>query len=158
MLRNLGLGLLCGALLAACGSVRPVKRTQYGGRLALEGDRSKAMEAAHKEMAAHCGPGNYTIIEEGEVVIGTDTFARSDTNYGEDTAYAEGTSTSGNSSATAGGASTRGGSSTTAQQSTRDAKEWQIEYQCGGAPAAPPPGPAPAGPPPGPPPGGGGGY
>lgn len=151
MLRNLGLGLL-GALvavsIAACGSARVIKRTQYGGVIALQGDRGKAMEQAHKEMGGHCGPGNYSIVQEGEEVIGTDTVARSDTDYGEDTAYAEGTNTSGNSSSTAGGSSTRGGSSTQAQSSTREAVEWRVHYQCGGAPAG-----APAGPPPPPPPG-----
>jgi hypothetical protein len=151
--------LLFGAtLVAACGSARVVKRTQYGGVIALQGDRAKAMEQAHKEMSMHCGVQNYSIIQEGEEVIGTDTVAQSDTNYGEDTAYAEGTSTSGNSSSTAGGSSTRGGSSTSASSSTRDAVEWRVHYQCGGAPAGggpppPPPGPAPGGAPPPPPPG-----
>ena len=153
MLRKVGLGLLFGALVAACGSARIVQRTQYGGVIALQGDRGKAMEQAHKEMAAHCGAANYSIVQEGEEVIGTDTVAQSDTAYGEDTAYAEGTATSPNSSATAGGASTRGGSSTTASQSTRNAVEWRVHYQCGGAPVGA--GPAPGGPPP-PPPGGGG--
>jgi hypothetical protein len=153
MLRKIGLGLLFGALVAACGSARVVQRTQYGGVVALQGDRGKAMEDAHKQMGGHCGAGNYTITQEGEEVIGSDTYARSDTEYGEDTAYAEGTQTSGNSSSTAGGSSTRGGSSTNASSQTRDAVEWRIHYQCGGAPAgAPAPAPGPAGPPPGPPP------
>jgi hypothetical protein len=149
MLRNLGLGLLFATLVAACGSARIVKRTQYGGVIALQGDRGKAMEQAHKEMGAHCGAGNYSIVQEGEEVIGSDTVARSDTAYGEDTAYAEGTSNSGNSSSTAGGSSTRGGASTDSASSTRDAVEWRVHYQCGGAPAG-------AGGPPPPPPGGGG--
>ncbi|HUQ04599.1 MAG TPA: hypothetical protein VM261_18995 [Kofleriaceae bacterium] len=152
MLRKVGLGLLFATLVAACGSARIVSRTQYGGIVALQGDRGKAMEQAHKEMAAHCGAGNYAIVQEGEEVIGTDTVAQSDTNYGEDTAYAEGTQNSGDSSATAGGASTRGGSSTNAQTSTRNAVEWRVHYQCGGAPAGA--GPAPMAPPP--PPSGGG--
>lgn len=152
MLRKLGLGLtiglLGGVLLAGCGSARVVQRTQYGGVIALQGDRGKAMEQAHKEMSGHCGAGNYSIVQEGEEVIGTDTVAQSDTAYGEDTAYAEGTSNSGNSSSTAGGSSTRGGSSTSASSSTRNAVEWRVHYQCGGAPAG---APAPAGPPPPPP-------
>jgi hypothetical protein len=155
-MRKLGLGLLL-ATIAACGTARVVQRTQYGGIIALQGDRGKAMEQAHKEMGAHCGPNNYSIIQEGEEVIGTDTVAQSNTDYGEDTAYAEGTQNSGNSSSTAGGSSTRGGSSTNAASSTRDAVEWRVHYQCGGAPAGagPAPGPAPGGgaPPPPPPPG-----
>lgn len=152
MLRNLGLGLLCGMLLAACGSARVISRTQAGGIIELSGDQSKAMEQAHQHMGSHCGAGNYTIVKEGEEVIGQDTYARSDTDYGEDTAYAEGTSNSGNSSTTAGGSSTRGGSSTSASSHTRDAVAWRVHYQCGGAAPAPapaPPGPPPGGPPPG---------
>jgi hypothetical protein len=143
MLRKVGLGLLFAALVAACGSARIVKRTQYGGVIALQGDRGKAMEQAHKEMGTHCGAGNYSIVQEGEEVIGTDTVARSDTEYGEDTAYAEGTHNSGNSSSTAGGQSTRGGSSTAASSQTREAVEWRVHYQCGGAPAGAGPAPAP---------------
>ncbi len=157
MLRNLGIGLLFGALVAACGSARVIQRTQYGGTIALQGDRGKAMEQAHKEMGGHCGTGNYAITQEGEEVIGQDTMHQSDTNYGEDTAYGEGTSTSGNNSSTAGGSSTRGGESTNAQTSTRNAVEWRVHYQCGGAPAGAPAGPPPP-PPPGPPPAPAPGY
>ena len=154
------LGLFCAALgmaLAACGSARVIQRTQYGGVIALQGDRSKAMEQAHKEMSAHCGANNYQIVQEGEEAIGTDTFQNSDTQYGEDTAYAEGTSTSSQNngyggqnsqSATAGGASTRGGANTQSTTSTRTAVEWRVHYQCGGAPAG---APMPAAPPPPPP-------
>ena len=108
-------------------------RTQYGGTYALNGDREKAMEQAEKGMAAHCGPGNYTIVREGEVPVGTDTAARTDT-YNN----------------------TNGSQTQTAGESTRTATEWRVQYQCGqGAPppAAVPPGgqPPPGGPPPPPP-------
>jgi len=135
MLRKTTLGFLLAALLAACGTARVVNRSQYGGTIALQGDRNKAMEQAHQEMSAHCGPGNYTIVREGEVVVGQDQVARSDTDYDKQ------------------------GESTAASSSTRDAVEWRIEYQCGGAPApgpAPTAAPAPAAPgepPPPPPPG-----
>jgi hypothetical protein len=110
-------GLLSLALLAACGSARYVNRTQYNGVIALEGDRNKAMEQAHQQMAAHCGPGQYTIIREGETVVGQDQVARSDSYVEED------------------------GESQVASSSTRDATEWRVEYQCAGAPPAPAPGP-----------------
>jgi hypothetical protein len=142
MLRRLSLGFLCAALVAACGSARYVERTQYGGTIALNGDRNKAMEQADKMMTQHCGPGNYTVLREGEVPVGTDTVSRSDTSYGEDTA----TNRRGTRS------STEGGATTTSGTSTRTATEWRVQYQCGqgaGAPPPPPPGPAPA-PPPGP--------
>jgi hypothetical protein len=127
-MRKIGF-VLAAALLAACGSARVVQRNQVGGVIALNGDQGKAMEEAHREMAAHCGPGNYTIVQEGEVVIGQDTVARADTYDHQD------------------------GTTTTAGTSTRDAKEWRITYQCGGVAAAPAPapGPAPMGPPPPPP-------
>ncbi|HTJ41264.1 MAG TPA: hypothetical protein VL463_04185 [Kofleriaceae bacterium] len=133
-----------GALVAACGSARLVQRNQYGGVIALNGDRNKAMEQANQMMAQHCGPGNYQIVSEGEVPVGTDTMSRSDTNYGQSTAN----SNDGQYSNTAGGATTTSGTS------TRTATEWRVQYQCGQGAGAPPPA-GPAGPP-APPAGGGG--
>lgn len=133
MLRRVSFGLIC-VMLAACGTARIVNRNQYGGTIALEGDRNKAMERAHEAMSTHCGPNNYTIVSEGETVVGTDSAASSETKQHKD-----GTVTQ------------------EAGQSTRDAVEWRVVYQCGGAPVGPPPeqqapqGPPP--PPPGPPPG-----
>lgn len=136
--------VLGAALLAGCGSARLIQRTPTGGVYALQGDRNKAMEQAHQEMAAHCGgPTSYQITQEGEEVIGQDTFHNSDTAYGEDTVAASGTSTSGNSSSSAGGSSTRGGQSTSATTSTRQAVEWRVHYQCMSAAPPPPPAPAP---------------
>lgn len=143
MLRTLALGLV--VALAACGSARVISRTQAGGVIELQGDRGKAMEQANSEMNAHCGPGNFTITQEGEEAIGTDTVARQDT--AEDTK----TSRSGRRSST--------DSTTVGTTSTRTATAWRVHYQCNGAGGPPPPaaGPAPdpgAGAPP-PPPGGG---
>ena len=136
MLRKLSLGLLI--VLGACGSARVIQRNQNGGVIELSGDRGKAMEQANSEMAAHCGPNNYQIVQEGEEAIGTDTFTR------EDTATDSATSRSGRRSST--------DSTTTGQQSTRTATAWRVHYQCNGAGGPPPPGPGPAGPPPGGPP------
>ena len=141
MLRKVSLGLL--VLLSACGSARVIQRTQAGGVIELQGDRGKAMEDAHGQMAGHCGPGNYTIVQEGEEAIGTDTVAREDTSYGEQNTRR----------------GTEGGSTTTAQQSTRTATAWRVHYQCGGGGGAAPPGaggppPGAGGPPPGDPAGG----
>lgn len=139
MLRKLSLGFLFAALCAACGSARLVQRNQYGGVIALNGDRSKAMEQANNMMAQHCGPGNYDVVSEGEVPVGTDTMSRSDTNYGEQSAN------NGQTSATQGGATTTSGTS------TRTATEWRVQYQCRGAGGPPAPGPAaPMGPAPAP--------
>lgn len=106
-----------------------ISRNQSGGVIELSGDRGKAMEQAGAEMSAHCGPNNFTIVQEGEEAIGTDTFAR------EDTEAASQTSRSGR--------RTSSGQTTTGQVSTRTATAWRVHYQCNGA-GAPPPGPAPA--------------
>lgn len=139
MLRKVSLGLILA--LAACGSAKVIQRTQAGGVIELQGDRGKAMEQANSEMASHCGPNNYTILQEGEEAIGTDTFTREDTNAASQT----------------NGRTTQAGSTTQGQQSTRTATAWRVHYQCNGAAGAPAPQPMPAaagGPPPPPPPGG----
>jgi len=56
------------------GEGRVIQRTQMGGVIELTGDRSAAMKQADEEMTAHCGPSNYTIVQEGEEAIGTDTY------------------------------------------------------------------------------------
>ncbi len=147
MLRNVSLGLILA--LAACGSARVIQRTQSGGVIELQGDRGKAMEQANQEMASHCGPNNFTITQEGEEAIGTDTINQQNTQ--EDTAVSK----NGRRSAT--------DTSTTNTTSTRTATAWRVHYQCNGAGAPaggppPPPGPAPGGdqpPPAAPPPGNG---
>lgn len=139
MLRKVTLGLI--VALSACGSARVIQRTQAGGVIELQGDRGKAMEQANQEMASHCGPNNYTIVQEGEEAVGTDTFSREDT--------------SGGSTTSRDGRNTQGGSTTTGQQSTRTATAWRVHYQCNGAGGGPAPmGPAPGGAPPPPPPAG----
>ena len=146
MLGTLSRGLLIGSLLAlaACGTARVIHRDQTGGVIELQGDRGKAMEQANQEMSAHCGPGNWTITQEGEEAVGTDTVVR------EDQASDTKTSKSGRRSST--------DTSTTQTQSTRTAVAWRVHYACGGAavgagpggppPAEPPPGAAPPPPPP----------
>lgn len=138
MLRKISVGLFL--VLAACGSAKVIQRTQTGGVIELQGDRGKAMEQATQEMAAHCGgPGSWQVTQEGEEVIGQDTFTR------EDTAQDSKTSRSGRRSST--------DTTTTGQQSTRNATAWRIHYSCNSAGGAPPP-PGPGAPPPPPPPGG----
>ncbi|MGE0870166.1 MAG: hypothetical protein AB7P03_16495 [Kofleriaceae bacterium] len=139
MLRKLSLGLVF-ATLAACGSAKVIQRTQTGGVIELNGDRGKAMEHANQEMSAHCGPGNFTITQEGEEAIGTDTI------MSEDTAEDTRTSRSGRRSST--------DSSTTSTTSTRTATAWRVHYQCNGAGGPPPPPPPGGDMPPPPPPGG----
>lgn len=123
MLRKISIGLFL--VLAACGSARVITRTQAGGVIELQGDRGKAMEQANGEMAAHCGPGNFSITQEGEEAIGTDTYSREDTNAASKTSR--------------NGRRTDSGSTTTGQTSTRTATAWRIHYACGGTVGAPPP-------------------
>ena len=137
MLRKLSLGLLI--VLGACGSARVIQRNQNGGVIELSGDRGKAMEQANSEMASHCGPNNYQIVQEGEEAIGTDTYTR------EDQSSDSATSRSGRRSST--------DTTTQGVQSTRTATAWRVHYQCNGAGGPPPGGPPPGGaPPPGGPP------
>jgi hypothetical protein len=132
MLRKISVGLFL--VLAACGSAKVIQRTQSGGVIELKGDRGKAMEQANSEMAAHCGgPGSWGITQEGEEVIGQDTFVR------EDTSENSKTSRSGRRSKT--------DTTTTGQQSTRNATAWRIHYTCNSAAGAPPPPPEGAPPP-----------
>jgi hypothetical protein len=146
MLRKLSLGLI--VALAACGSARVIQRNQTGGVIELSGDRGKAMEQANSDMASHCGPNNFTIVQEGEEAIGTDTVQQQNTQ--------DATSRNGR----------RSSETTTGQTSTRTATAWRVHYQCNGAGGPPPPagGPPPPGdpnggqPPPGPPPPAGAGY
>jgi hypothetical protein len=145
MLRKVSLGLVISlGVLAGCGSARLISRNGGGGVLEIQGDPGKGMEDAHRQMAGHCGPNNYQIVQEGEEPIGTDTFTQEDTESG--------TAVSRN------GRHARSGSSTTGTTSTRTAMAWRVHYQCNGAAGGPPPGP-PGGdpnqppPPPGPPPG-----
>ncbi|MDB4956699.1 MAG: hypothetical protein JWO36_4268 [Myxococcales bacterium] len=133
MLRKVSLGLILA--LAACGSARYISRTQGGGVIELQGDRTKAMEQANQNMAQHCGPNNFTIVQEGEEAIGTDTVTRQDTSSAADSSRD--------------GRHQRADETTTGQQSTRTATAWRVHYQCNGAAPAPMP---PAGPPAGGPP------
>ena len=139
MLRKVSLGLI--VVLAACGSARVIQRTQAGGVIELSGDRGKAMEQANQEMASHCGPNNFTIVQEGEEAVGTDTYTREDTNNTDHTSRS--------------GRTTTNDSTTQGQTSTRTATAWRVHYQCNGAGGPPPGGPGPAAGGPPPPPAGG---
>jgi hypothetical protein len=137
MLRKLSLGLILA--LAACGSARVIQKTPQGGVIELNGDRGKAMEEANQDMATHCGPNNFTIVQEGDEAVGTDTYTRQDTSGQEQTSRS--------------GRTTTNDQTTTSQTSTRTATAWRVHYQCNTVGGPPPPGGAP--PPGGPPPPGG---
>ena len=137
MLRKASLGLIMA--LAACGSARLIQQTPQGGTLELQGDHGKAMEDANNQMSAQCGPNNFTIMQQGEEPVGTDTYVQQNDSTTDRTSR--------------NGRRTTTDKQTTTEQSTRTAVVWRVHYQCNGAmPAAamqPPPGqqPPPAGPP-----------
>jgi hypothetical protein len=110
--------ILLGALgAAACGTSRLVERNQYGGVLALVGfDRQKAMQNAHVTMASHCGPGAYTVVQEGETVVGQQTRETEEAGKTKE-----------------GKVRKEGGSQTT------NMTEWRLTYRCNNAPGGPVP-------------------
>lgn len=90
------------------GNYRVVKKTQSGGEIALLGVRDEAQEKANAYMASVCAKG-FTILEEGEAVVGTTGEARTG----------------------------RGAFNTVSTQTeTHDKTEWRIKYQCKDAPDA----------------------
>ena len=58
------------ATVEPAGDARAIQRTQSGGTIELTGNRNDSMVVATKEMEAHCGPGAFTITQEGEEVVG----------------------------------------------------------------------------------------
>jgi hypothetical protein len=58
------------------GEGRLIQRMQMGGVIELSGDRSAAMKQADEQMSAHCGPNNYTIVQEGEEAIAEESTGR----------------------------------------------------------------------------------
>jgi hypothetical protein len=137
MLRNVSIGLIM-VLAAGCGAAKVISRNAQGGIIELQGDRGKAMEDANQQMAAHCGPGNFSITQEGEEAIGTDTVQQQQTQDTEHTSKS--------------GRTTKDDQQTTNVTSTRTATAWRVHYACGQGAAQPVGAPPPAGPPPGEPP------
>jgi hypothetical protein len=51
------------------GGITVVDRTNNGGVLQLSGNRGAANRRADEEMAKHCGPAQYRVVQEGEELI-----------------------------------------------------------------------------------------
>ncbi len=94
------------------GNYRVVKKTQTGGEIALLGVRDEAQEKANGYMASVC-PKGFTVLEEGEAVVGQVGEARSEKSRGM--------------------FNTQG---TTTRSETQDKTEWRVKYQCKDAPEA----------------------
>jgi|GEM_PF-2502677 len=65
------------------GSAQVYYQDQNRGVLVLDGDEDKAVEDAHKRMAAHCGPGRYQVTKRETIVVGHESYARSATDHTE---------------------------------------------------------------------------
>ena len=116
------IGLVAILTLGACGGagMRWVRRAPSGGTIALHGDYDDAMAKAQKAMRRQCN-GPFTIVEEGEHVVGSTTTGVANTQ------------------------SVRGaGRFTVGQTETEQETEWRVTYACGirtmqaAAPPAPP--------------------
>ncbi len=77
--------LLAISLLATgcIGSAQVHYQDEVGGVLTLKGAENKAMEHAHSQMAAHCGPGNYRITRKERVVVGQEQYQNTYGDYTE---------------------------------------------------------------------------
>ena len=125
------MALLCSLVLAGCqtmpyqGKARDVKRTRQGGVVAVSVDaRPEDRQVAEQKMQSACNPNPYTILEEGEVVVGTksvqndrstlrDDSRRKSKFLGMDVVTGE-----------------AGGVNSTTESTTEQIKEWQISYEC----------------------------
>jgi hypothetical protein len=112
------------------GRASVIRRDTQGGTLALKGMRGHAWQDAEKRMAAHCGPGNWQVLKEEQVVVGQRTVTTGDAEESEH--YGEN--------------STRERESYQETTRTEDVTEYRITYQCGGGgqpataqPSTPPP-------------------
>jgi hypothetical protein len=119
MFKRVFQGLMIGSLLSsgACGAARVIHRDQVGGVIELDGDHGKAMEQANQEMSRQCGPNNFTILQEGEEAIGTDTIVTADESTESKTSKD--------------GRKERTDNSAVAEKSTRTATAWRVHFQCG---------------------------
>jgi hypothetical protein len=57
---------------APAGRARLVVRTQTGGVIELAGDREIALQRSMDLMTTHCGPQNFTIVQEGEEAVASE--------------------------------------------------------------------------------------
>ncbi len=133
---------LSAAPLVACGGYASVLMQNYieprGGVLVLHGSEEDAMKDAMARMAAHCGAGKFQIQRRESVVIGSEAYANTQTNYGEqERADKAGTSETANTrdgsateTAEAERRQVQGGATTNQISGTRDVRETRITYAC----------------------------
>lgn len=117
------------------GSARDVKRRPgSGGQIAVPlNPRQEDRDRATERMISNCGNGNYKITSEEEVVIGETTASDQRNSYRDNTQQQAGSFLgmpvySGD----------PGGVDSHSTQTRSQVKEWQIGYECNGAPVANP--------------------
>jgi hypothetical protein len=115
---------------------RDVKRKpQQGGVIALKTEhRDEDRAKAQNIMTSNCGAGYFKILEEGEVVVGEKTSARSDQTYNRGTSPGQVGSLFGVPVMAGQDPSTQAN----AESSTTQLREWQISYECATADLASP--------------------
>jgi hypothetical protein len=104
------------------------KKPQQGGVIALKTEhREEDKSKANQMMQMNCGANKVKVLEEGEVVIGQETSAKSDTTNHEAKKPTEMGSFLGMKMLSGGN---EAGSTQNATTSTTNIKEWQIQYEC----------------------------
>ncbi len=116
------------------------KRPGSGGVIALKGThRDEDRAKAQSMMTQTCGGTAIKIVEEGEVVVGTETVSNSRQDYNAGTPGRQ-VGTLWGMPVTSGGSSPN--SNTSTSSTTNAVKEWNITYECEKAVAATPAAPA----------------
>lgn len=116
------IGLILIGFLINCASAKVItSKPGEGGTIAVTKGMSgeEAQQNAKNMMASNCGSKKVKVVKEGEVVVGTQTDVKQDTNFNAN---------SQNKSLTK--ATTSGNVSTTQTATTKNITEWQIEYVC----------------------------
>lgn len=131
--RNL-IALLASPMLGACGYATINYQDAQGGVLVVGDFDGSSMEDARELMISHCGVGKFRVIRKERVVVGSENYAHSQTDYGSRT---DGTKDgvkveSGNTEVTKEDSTkvTQGGESTSAVSGTRDVTEARVTYEC----------------------------
>lgn len=77
--------MLASGLLIGCGgTARIYQQDTNSATFVLEGVEEKALDDAHKKMAAHCGARGYHLVKRDTVVVGKENYSSERTDYEED--------------------------------------------------------------------------
>jgi hypothetical protein len=131
--------VLCGSVLVGsglmgCGSAQIFSQDTKGGVISVAAFDDDSMDKAVVLMEQHCGKGHYRILARDSILVGSENYAQSNTNYGERTDKAkDGVAvSSGPVTATSEDSTkvTQGGSETTAVSGVRPVYDKRVTYEC----------------------------